>query len=227
VIGNRWVAETGDFVTREQWRRCVEPGLRPRRRGVPDVGYYGGLDLGLTKDRTAFAIVHVDPDDGQTIVLDELQVWAGTRRRPFQIETVERALVDAKRRYGRLRVSADPWQLKGSIQRLSAGKVQIREFVFSAGSVAKLSAVLYELISDASLQVFDDPELEQEILGLQVIQTASGWRIDHRAGGFSDRAMALGMALQGAVKHRRSGTVWQGSGLDPGTLAQGVMERVF
>ncbi len=198
VIENRWVAESGDFVTREQWRRCVDPGLKPQTSGVREIAYFAGLDLGLVKDRTALAILHVDPLDGRTVKLDELQVWQGTRKQPFQIETVERALIDAKRRYERLRIFADPWQLKGTIQSLG-----LSEFTFSQGSVAKLSALLYEVISDASLRVFDDRELENEILGLQVVQTASGWRIDHRAGGFSDRAIAIGMALTEAVKYRR------------------------
>jgi phage terminase large subunit-like protein len=207
AILNKWVAESGDFVTREQWRRCVDPGLSPQTQGIRELTYIGGLDLGLTKDRTAFAIVHVDRADGQTIVLDELQVWAGTRAKPVEIAQIERAVVDAKRRYSSLRVLADPWQLKGSIQRLSKDGVSISEFTFSAGSIAKLSSLLYELISDATLRVFDDRELEQEILGLQVVQTASGWRIDHRSGGYSDRAVALGMALSEAVKYRRSGTL--------------------
>jgi len=205
AILNRWVAESGDFVTREQWRRCVDPGLKPQTQGVRELTYVGGLDLGLTKDRTALAVVHPHPLDGQTIVLDELQIWAGTRAKPVEIATIERAVVDAKRRYPSLRVLADPWQLKGSIQRLSKDGVSIAEFTFSSGSIAKLSSLLYELVSDASLRVFEDRELEQEILGLQVVQTASGWRIDHRAGGFSDRAVALGMALTEAVKYRRSG----------------------
>jgi hypothetical protein len=46
--------------------------------------------------------------------------------------------------------------------------------------------------------VFPDEELEREILGLIVRETAGGWRVDHRAGGYSDRVMALAMAVHGA-----------------------------
>ena len=45
-----------------------------------------------------------------------------------------------------------------------------------------------------------DKYLEAEILGLRTVQTSSGWRVDHGKGGFSDRAMALGMALHGFQK---------------------------
>jgi len=66
--------------------------------------------------------------------------------------------------------------------------------------MAKLSAGLYEAISSASLHVYEDRELEAEILGLVVVETPSGWRFDHRRSGYSDRAIALAMALAEAVR---------------------------
>lgn len=39
-----------------------------------------------------------------------------------------------------------------------------------------------------------DKGLEDELLGLQCIQKNYGFRIDHEAGGYSDRGIALGMA---------------------------------
>jgi len=201
VILNRWVAETGDFVTREQWRRCVEPGLQPSPQGVRETYYYGGLDLGLVKDATAFAIVHVD---GQRIILDELQTWQGSHKSPLQVETVVRAVTNAKQRFEKLHVTADPWQLANPIQRLRSAGVPITEFNFSSSSLAHLSTTLYAEITSAKLRVFEDGELESEIVGLMVVQTPSGWKVDHKAGGYSDRAIAIGMALTEAVKHRPS-----------------------
>jgi hypothetical protein len=61
--------------------------------------------------------------------------------------------------------------------------------------VNKLSELLYNVITSARLRVFPDLELEREILGLRVVQKPDGWRVDHRAGGFSDRAVALGLAM--------------------------------
>jgi phage terminase large subunit-like protein len=199
VIGNRWTSESGDFVSREQWRRCVDPGLAERAWTPADGVVFVGLDLGLTHDRTAMAAVYVDK---QTVVLDELIVWQGSREEPVQIASVERALVDLKRRHPRLHVTADPWQLKASIQRLSSAGISIEEFAFAPASISKLSALLYETISGATLRVFDDRQLEEEILGLQVVQRPSGWRFDHRAQGYSDRAVALAMATRAAIRYR-------------------------
>ena len=52
------------------------------------------------------------------------------------------------------------------------------------------------------MSVYEDEELEQEMLGLQVRETADGWRFDHRGGGYSDRAVAVAMALSAALKTR-------------------------
>lgn len=196
AILNVWVSQSGDFVTREQWRRCVDPDLRPQTSGSGG-RYFAGLDLGLTKDRTALAIVHADRLG--SVILDELLVWQGSRDAHVAIGAVEHALIDATRRFPGLRIAADPWQFQSSIQRLRAAGVAIAEHVFSATSVARLSNTIYSLISDARLRVFEDADLEREVLGLRVTQTASGWRVDHRAGGYSDRVIALGLAAQQAA----------------------------
>lgn len=134
--------------------------------------------------------------DGDSFVLDELQVWEGTRDEPVSITMVERAIADAAERFPGLHLSADLWQLKGSIERLRRERVRISEYTFSQGSVQKLSATLHNAISSAALRVYPDPELEREILGLRVVESSSGWRFDHRTGGYSDRAVALAMAVQ-------------------------------
>jgi hypothetical protein len=190
LIGNVWTTGSGDFVTREQWLACVDERLTPTRKGSGR--RFAGLDLGLVKDRTALAILRWE--DGR-IALDELDVWQGSRAEPVSIRTIEAALLDAAARFPGLEVACDPWQLKGSFERLG-GKVRTREHVFSGASVQKLSVTLHNAITAATLRVFPDAELEREILGLRVVESGSGWRFDHRAGGYSDRAVALAMAVQ-------------------------------
>ncbi len=129
LIGNVWTSGAGDFVTAEQWARVVDERLAPRPRGSA-VRHFGGLDLGLTKDRSALAILH---RDGDSFVLDELQVWEGTRDEPVSITMVERAIADAAERFPGLHLSADPWQLKGSIERLRRERVRISELHVQSG----------------------------------------------------------------------------------------------
>jgi hypothetical protein len=193
VIENRWTAQAGDFVTAEQYDLCVDERLTRGR------GTHAGLDLGLSKDRTALAVVHRERD---VTVLDELLVWSGSRTEPVSISTVERAVADAARRYPGLLIWADPWQLKASIERLRDQGVRINEFIFSASSVQKLSATLFHAFTATALRLPPDAELRREILGMRIVETGSGWRMDHRAGGYSDRAVALAMAIQAAQAWR-------------------------
>ncbi len=192
VIENRWTSTAGDFVTAEQWARCVDAAWSPQTMGTPGVRYVAGLDLGLTKDRTALAVCHRDAKG--LVRLDDLLVWEGSRADPVSVENIERAVADVARRFAGVRVYADPWQLKGSIERLGRAGVQIKEFGFSASSVQRLSTALYSHVTAATLRVFPDAELEREVLGLRVVHRAGGWRVDHAGNGYSDRAMAIGLA---------------------------------
>jgi hypothetical protein len=144
-------------------------------------------------------------------VLDELQVWQGSHKQPLQVETVVRAVTGAKERFPKLHVTADPWQLADPIQRLRNAGVSISEFSFSSSSLSHLSTTLYAEITSANLRVFCDPKLEND--------PRPGCRPDPlgledrpQAGGFSDRAIAIGMALTEAVKYRKkpgSENFWQ------------------
>jgi len=60
-----WIDDESEF------RKCISP-RQPVSRGIPDVEYYVGVDLGFKNDGTAIAIVH---DDGKRIVLDYADVW--------------------------------------------------------------------------------------------------------------------------------------------------------
>jgi hypothetical protein len=202
LIGNLWTTGAGDFVSVEQWRSCVDHELSPGRGGSGR--RFAGLDLGLTHDRTVLAVVHWDED---RIVLDELLVWQGSRAEPVSIAAVEAALVDASERWPSFEVYADPWQLKGSMERLR-GRVRIQEWGFSQSSVRKLSVTLFNAITSATLRAYPDAELEREITGLRVVEAASGWRFDHRTGAFSDRAVALAMAILLAEERGRSRLGW-------------------
>jgi hypothetical protein len=197
--GNVWVDSAGGFITREDLARCVDPDWRPQIAGDALVeGYVYALDLGLTKDRTARAMVHLDRD-GQVVVLDSHKVWQGTRGDPVLIADVEADMAACDEQFYHPLMLVDPWQMQGTIQRLR-GKYHLEEFTFTSENVRRLSANLYSLLHNGQLRLYPDADLEREILALEVKATGYGWRIDHTAQGFSDQAMALGMAALGAIE---------------------------
>jgi phage terminase large subunit-like protein len=201
VVENQWVTDQGDFVTRQQLRRCIDLDWEPQARGDARFRYFAGCDLGLSRDLTAMAVVHIDDD--RNVRLDELLTWKGTRTDPVSIEEIERALIDAHQRYPGLRLLIDPWQMKGSIPRLAQAGLSAKEFNFSASSRSRLFQTLYSSITNATLRLFPGRALENEIVSLRVTPSAGGWRVDHTASGFDDRVTALSMALLQAVESMR------------------------
>ncbi len=208
LIENKWVDGAGSLITREDLARCVDTTWRPQLAGADGVRYFVGVDLGLTHDRTARAVVHYD-GEAQQVVLDDLRVWQGSKDDPVFIADIEGDLLSCDARFGRPEFYLDPWQLQSSIQRLGT-RLRLREFTFTSESVRRLSETLYSLLHNGQVRLYPDAELEAELLRLQVRQTSYGWRIDHKAGAFSDRAMALGMAVM-AVLTRGLLPEWQGS----------------
>ena len=192
LIENKWVEGAGSFITRAQLQQCVDPNLSPRLTGEHNTQYAVGLDLGLKRDRTALAVAHLDSAK-DAVVLDSLRVWQGSRNAPVQIGAVEEELLSLGQRFHVRTFTCDPWQLQGTIQRLSP-RLPVKEFNFTAQSVRRLSETLFTLIQSGRLRLFPDTELERELLNLNVVQKGYGWRIDHASGRYSDRAMALGMA---------------------------------
>jgi phage terminase large subunit-like protein len=196
--GNVWVDSAGGFISREDLRRCVDRDWQSQLCGERAASYVYALDLGLTRDRTARAIVHLDPD-GQRVVLDALKVWQGTRDDPVLIADIEEDMAYCHEQFYRPLMVVDPWQMQATIQRLR-GQYRLEEFTFTSENVRRLSQNLYGLLHNGQLRLYPDVEMEAELLGLEVKQTGYGWRIDHQAQGFSDRAMALGMAALIAVE---------------------------
>ncbi len=200
-FGNIWVDAASAFITREDLGRCVDPTWRPQVEADGDGSrYVYAVDLGLTRDRTARAVAHYDPGE-ERVVLDDLRVWQGTKDDPVLITDIEADMERCDAAFRQPVMLADPWQMQGTIQRL-AGRYRLQEFTFTAENVRRLSETLYSLLHNGQLRLYPDAELERELLRLEAKETSYGWRIDHRSGGFSDRAIALGMACLHAVQQR-------------------------
>jgi hypothetical protein len=109
----------------------------PHRARSPQPGKRDaiGLDVGLKHDRTVAAVVYGErllAGDGAgtvgvRVVLDRMEVWQGSRRRPVRLRAVEERLAEASRAYDRAAIRFDPWQAVGLAQRLQARRVRTLE----------------------------------------------------------------------------------------------------
>jgi phage terminase large subunit-like protein len=205
---NRWTESDDRLTNVADLAACVTlDGPRDWLRGRR---YALGLDVGLTADRTVLAVASMEAGT-QTVVLDRMLVWQGSRQQPVSLDVVEAAVVEAWRSYSRPPVIADPWQSAQLCQRLRARGVRVIEFAFTAQSVSRLALRLHGAIKDHALALPDDPDLLDELANVRLRETSPGvYRLDHDSDKHDDRAVALALAAvhlaeRGPVRPMRVG----------------------
>ena len=204
---NKWCSGANSFFTREDVMQCQDEFLKPRFQGEEGNQYFYGCDLGLVKDRTVSLILHQDKDG--MVYVDSIKMWQGDRNDPVKIADIEEDMILATQNFPKLRIVCDPWNLKGTIERLKR-HCRIEEFTFTSSSVEKLSRNLYYFIHNGLIKFFPHKELEKELLSLNLEQKSYGYRFDHPSSQFSDHAMALAMALMqvASVKKPTAGVMF-------------------
>lgn len=192
---NRWTPADGSFLDPAVVNAafCLD-GPRmdrslPSGHELPGP-FRAGLDLGTVNDRTVFALGH---REGDRVVLDRMQTWQGSRRRPVDFAEVEAFIVAAHRRFG-FTLRLDPWQGLDLAQRLRAQGIWADEYAFSSSSKQRLAATLLSAVNAGNLHLYEAEGLRDELLALRLVQTSSGaWSFDHKRGGHDDRVVACAL----------------------------------
>jgi len=190
---NKWTAGENSFFTREDVMQCRDEFLKPKFKGEDNNEYFYGCDLGLVKDRTVSVILHQDKASG-IVIVDDIKTWSGSKNDPVKIADIEEDMLIASKNFPKLHIVVDPWNLKGTIERLKR-YCKIEEFTFSSSNVEKLSRNLYYFIHNGLVKFFPHKQLERELLSLNLEQKSYGYRFDHPSSQYSDHAMALSVAL--------------------------------
>jgi len=200
----KWTSKENAFLTEEDVTKCINYSLRPRIIGENKgwKSYFISCDLGLVRDRTAVTILHKDHDSGR-VILDNLRVWQGTHDDPVLIADIEEFIMSSVKNFNTETVIIDPYQMKGTVQKLQAQGVPVEEFTFSSSNIQKLSSNLYYLFHGGLIEIYDDKDLVQELLEVNAKQTSYGWRIDHESNKHDDRVISLGMCALRAIEHEQ------------------------
>jgi hypothetical protein len=189
---NQWVEGAGAFLLASEVDRIFAAGLRagdgPRAIGV---------DLGLARDASVVSLVRANAAIGGVDV-EALVTWT-----PRSGERVD--LREVEDEVGRLALAlrapvvVDPWQAVLLAQRLRAAGVVVVEYPFTSDGRRKLFGVLLDLVRAGTLRSHPHEALRQELLQLEVQESASGWRVDHRVGKHDDHVVAVALALAGLM----------------------------
>jgi hypothetical protein len=134
---------------------------------------------------------------GARVVVDRLQVWAGSRARPVQLAEVGEWLRYVAAEYHGASVVFDPHQAIDLTQRLARLGVRTAKYDFTASSVGRLALALYQALRNRTLSIPNDPELIDELLNVRLRETSPGiYRIDHDADKHDDRVIALALCVE-------------------------------
>jgi phage terminase large subunit-like protein len=204
---NQWTASEDRLVSIENLAAAVtRDAPSDPQRGVV---YRIGADLGLRHDRTAIAVCHAERFDGtrtRRVVLDRMIVFSGTKADEVRLAEVEGALIEAWRQYNKPKVRLDPWQAIGLAQRLRRQGVSVEEWSYSAQRYGAIASTLYTLLRDGLLDLYDDPELLDELANVRLKETLPGLvRVEHDPGRHDDRAVALGFAATALIEKSPGG----------------------
>jgi phage terminase large subunit-like protein len=191
---NEWAAPEDRLTSLDDLRACVdhEGPLEP----VEGHHYVIGVDLGLKHDRSVAAVCHAEGDGERKVVLDRMEVWAGTPRRPVDLPEVRDWLEFSAKRY-RAPLVVDPYQAIGMIQELRRRGVVAEEFNFNQSSIGRLAVTLHTSVRDHRLGLPDDAELLDELANVRLRETSPNvYRMDHDPDRHDDRAIALALAAE-------------------------------
>jgi phage terminase large subunit-like protein len=193
---NEWTAGDNRFTTLEDVRACVRATgpLQP----LPGLKYVIGVDLGWKRDRTAVAVGHLEPTDTPgtpTVVIDRLDVWAGSGDNPVILDDVEAHILAVAHQFNRVTIKMDAREGVGMAQRLRAKGLTVIDEAFTTALNSQLASTLEPLLRAHRLDLPDDPDLVDELINLRIVEPASGHaRIEHTPGRHNDRAIAIALA---------------------------------
>ncbi len=196
---NKWVGGTGLLLSDQQINAVFDRvGQNQEDCGNMENTYYVGVDIGPKLDRSAVAVVHVEYGT-EILVVDNMRTWIDSKKKLKEIEEwVDEvcALFGVNHLAGK--VIFDPTEFLRSAEELEE-KLPLVEWSRSFKGIQDISKVFFNLCVTGKLKCFEHELLKAELHGLMEVHKASGFRIDHSKGSFSDHTLAIAMAAREAI----------------------------
>ena len=152
-IENRWVTSESTFIEMDWYDSCVDPELSPALVD-PSLSVWIGVDTSAEKRQHRSCGCHVRP--GQRQGQAGLASHLATPRQPEPLDfehTIEKCLLDMRRRFWIREVRFDPHQMQSTSQRLAAAGLPMLEFPQTVSNLTEASTNLYELIEKVEISL--------------------------------------------------------------------------
>jgi len=200
LIRNQFVSAESTFIPLEWYDACLDLDLFPALAD-PSMAVWVGIDASVKRDSTAIAVVTFDHAIKKPRLVWH-RIWQPSVVEPLDFEnTVEKTMLELRRRFWLREVRYDPYQMQACAQRLTNAGLPMLEFPQSVPNLTEASSNLYELFKGKNLALYSDPDIRLAVSRAVAIESARGWRIaKEKASHKIDVVVALAQAALGAVQ---------------------------
>lgn len=180
----------------------------PVRSPPPGWVCIGGLDLGMKHDHSALVVIGIDVER-QKLKLFHCQSWAPADYPDGEIilDDVQQAVLDVHSRFRLASLVFDPCQcikMAQELYRLTIAQGRELTLIKFQGlpMYDRMARALYQVFRNRMIELFPDPQLEDDLLRIQIEQKITGFKITAISdeAGHADRAIALAMTLDLALQ---------------------------
>jgi phage terminase large subunit-like protein len=199
-VYNQWVTSESCFVPMDWYDECVDVKARPLLTD-PNLSVWVGVDASTKRDSTAIVACTFDFAE-KKIRLIWHRIFQPSPQEPLDFEsTVERTLLELKRRFAIREIRFDPFQMQATAQRLTATGLPMVEVAQVTSSLTESSTNLYELLKGRNIIIYPDEEIRLAVSHTVALETPRGWRIaKEKARHKIDVVVALAMSALAAVQ---------------------------
>ena len=193
---NEWTAGDDRFTTLEDVTACVRSGgpLQPHPRRRVRHRCRPRMETRPHRRRRRSPRTQHDEPGAPTVVVDRLDVWAGSGDNPVDPRRRRSSILATADTFGRATVKMDPREAVGMAQRLRAHGLDVIEAPFTAALNSQLARTLEPLLRAHRLEIPDDADLIDELVDLRIVEPATGHaRIEHTPGHHNDQAIAIAL----------------------------------
>lgn len=194
---NRWSSGSGDALPDADILAAV--CREPRSAPVAGCRLVCGLDLGLSRDSSALAIVERSSDGERNRVLN-CEAWTPSPGSRVSIEEIEHRIIELHAATPIELLAFDPWQASYLAERLQKIGIDTLAVPFTAKNLQSMATTTIEAFSERRIELPNDPALLHDLRRLRVVERSFGFRLDcvRDKTGHGDRATALAIALHAA-----------------------------
>lgn len=246
---NRWSSGGGDALTPDDIERAFDKDLGVMTGSAAERqvwAFYGGVDLGLTRDGSAVVVVafgrHGGPCAGK-IRLAQAKVWRPSPAKPkIDLMDVERQINALDLQFNLERLAVDPWQAELLARRLEMDcgrrsrtarllnwqRPWIEQVQPTGQNLNKIASLVVETFHDGVFRGYEYEPLRRDLLKLRVIEKSYGIRLESPRDehGHGDVYSAFSLAL--FLGHAETGKkpVIAGVPKDESTRMSRAMDRI-